>query len=155
MIVVREGVKRSVFANTMLEVFPDQRKYARSLRTLYGTVPFKSYMQREMRTVELLSSELAAYGIGGSNDLSEYIMSKNELRKEQSLSLEKAINQSAKAQTKNKPARNVSKCIDLLMEIDTGIFEKLSVEERASLKGLFGKLFEVGEMISGELNTII
>ena len=147
----KENIKRSVFTNTMLEVFPDQRKYARNLKSLYGTVPFKSYIQRETRTADTLSEELEAYGIGGSNDLAEFIKGKTELKKEQSISFEKAMNQSQKAQTKNKPARNVTKCIELLMEIDTGVFSKLSQEERESLKALFVKLGEVSAMISGEI----
>ena len=84
-------------------------------------------------------------------DLKEFTKSQSSVKAELSLSLDKALNQSRKAQTKGKPAKNVGRCIELLMEIDTDIFSKLSDEELASLQAQFAKLSEITDMIAGEL----
>ena len=147
----REELKRSVFTNTMLSTFDDQRKYIRELKSLYGTQPYKTYIQRESKAAEQVSEAMENYGIGGMDDLKEFVKEQATTKAELSLSLDKALNQSRKAQTRNKPAKNVAKCIELLMEIDTDIFQKLTDEERASLRAQFAKLSEVSDMISGEL----
>ena len=147
----REELKRSVFTNTMLSTFDDQRKYIRELKSLYGTQPYKTYIQRESKAAEQVSEAMENYGIGGMDDLKEFVKEQATTKAELSLSLDKALNQSRKAQTRNKPAKNVAKCIELLMEIDTDIFQKRTDEERASLRAQFAKLSEVSDMISGEL----
>lgn len=147
----REQIKKSVFMNIMLGTFADQRRYIRDFKSLYGTQAFKTYIQREAKTAEKIEADIQSYGIGGSEDLKSFIDRNAETRSEQALSFEKALNQSQKAQTRSKPAKNVSRCIDLLMEIDTGVFAKLTGEEKESLKALFGKLSEVSTMIAGEI----
>lgn len=147
----KEELKRSVFTNTMLATFGDQRKYIRELKSLYGTQPYKTYIQRENKAAEQISEAMESYGIGGMEDLKEFTKSQSAVKAELSLSLDKALNQSRKAQTKGKPAKNVGRCIELLMEIDTDIFSKLSDEELASLRAQFAKLSEVTDMIAGEL----
>ncbi len=147
----KEELKHSVFTNTMLATFGDQRKYIRDLRSLFGTQPYKTYIQRENKAAEQVSEAMEKYGIGGMGDLKEFLKNQTGMKAEQALSFEKALSQSRKAQTRNKPAKNVAKCIELLMEIDTDIFTKLNEEERASLRAQFLKLTEVADMISGEL----
>lgn len=147
----RDALKRSVFSNTMLATFADQRKYIRNLKSLFGTQPYKTYIQRENKAAEQLTEAMDGYGIGGMEDLKEFVAQQADRKEEQSLSFEKALNQSRKAQTKNKPAKNVGRCIDLLMEIDTDIFAKLTDEEREALRAQMNKLSEVTAMIAGEL----
>ena len=147
----RDALKRSVFTNTMLATFGDQRKYIRNLKSLFGTQPYKTYIQRENKAAEQIAEEMERYGIGGMEDLKDFVASQTDWKAELSLSFDKALNQSRKAQTRNKPAKNVGRCIDLLMEIDTDIFAKLTEEERGSLRAQFAKLSEVTAMIAGEL----
>lgn len=147
----KEALKQSVFTNTMLGSFGDQRKYIRNLRSLYGTPAFKTYLQRESKAVEQISGDMESYGIGGSEDLQDFIRGETAVKAEQALSLEKALNQSRKAQTKSKPARNVAKCIELLLEIDTDIFSRLSGEELEQLRSQFAKLAEVETMLKRDL----
>ena len=147
----KDELKRSVFTNAMLSSFTDQRKYVRNLRSLYGTQPFKTYMQRESKAADQINTELENYGIGGMEDLSQFIEEHAEMKDELALSMEKALNQSRKAQTRNKPAKNVAKCIDLLLEIDTDLFTRLTEEELSQLKTQFAKLAEVESMLKKEL----
>ena len=147
----KEELKRSVFTNALLGSFDDQRKYVRNLKSLYGTQPYKTYVQRENKAAEQIGAELGEYGIGGAEDLKEFIEKHGEMREELALSMEKALNQSRKAQTRNKPARNVAKCIELLLEIDTDLFSRLSDEELNQLKTQFAKLTEVEAMLKKEL----
>ena len=147
----REALKKSVFTNTMLGTFADQRKYIRNLKARFGTQPYKTYIQRESKAAEQITQALEAYGIGGMEDLKAFIGGQAERKAELALSLEKALSQSRKAQTKNKPAKNVSKCIDLLKEIDTDIFEKLTPEEREALRVQLTRLADFTAMIAGEL----
>ena len=81
----------------------------------------------------------------------DFIEGQAPVRAELALSFEKALNQSRKAQTKSKPAKNLAKCIELLLEIDTDVFTKLSEEELAHLRTQFAKLAEVEELIARDL----
>ena len=96
----RDALKRSVFSNTMLATFADQRKYIRNLKSLFGTQPYKTYIQRENKAAEQLTEAMDGYGIGGMEDLKEFVAQQADRKEEQSLSFEKALNQSRKAQTK-------------------------------------------------------
>ncbi len=147
----KEELKHSVFTDALLGSFTDQRKYVRNLKSLYGTQPYKTYIQRENKAAEQIRAELAEYGIGGEEDLKAFIEEHGEMSEELALSMEKALNQSRKAQTRNKPARNVAKCIELLLEIDTDLFSRLSEEELNQLKTQFAKLAEVETMLKNEL----
>ena len=147
----REELKKSVFMNMMLSTFSDQRKYIRNLKSLIGTQPYKTYMQREGKMVEQLEQAMDEYGIGGMDDLHDFIEGQAPVRAELALSFEKALNQSRKAQTKSKPAKNLAKCIELLLEIDTDVFAKLSEEELTHLRTQFAKLAEVEELIARDL----
>jgi hypothetical protein len=147
----KEELKRSVFANALLGSFGDQRKYIRNLKSLYGTQPYKTYVQRENKAAEQLSAEIEEYGIGGMEDLSQFIEEHAAMKEELALSMEKALNQSRKTQARNKPAKNVSKCIELLLEIDTDLFSRLTTEELSQLKNQFAKLSEVETMLKKEL----
>ena len=149
----KTALKNSVFTNTMLGTFGDQRKYIRDLRNLYGTQPYKSYIQRESKAAEQVSQALDAYGVGGMEDLRGFIDSQADTKSELTLSREKALTQSKKAQTRSKPSKNVIRCIELLMEIDTDIFSKLSDEERAALKAQVNKLSDVTGMIGRTLSN--
>ena len=147
----KDELKRSVFTNALLGSFADQRKYVRNLKSLYGTQPYKTYIQRESKVAEQVAGEIEDYGIGGMEDLKAFVDSQAETKAELTLSMEKALNQSRKAQTRNKPAKNVSKCIELLLEIDTDLFSRLSEEELNQLKTQFAKLAEVETMLKKEL----
>lgn len=147
----KEELKHSVFTNALLGSFDDQRKYVRNLKSLYGTQPYKTYVQRENKAAEQISAELAEYGIGGKEDLGQFIEEHGDMKEELALSMEKALNQSRKTQTRNKPAKNVSKCIELLLEIDTDLFSRLNAEEMSQLKAQFAKLAEVEAMLKKEL----
>ena len=147
----REELKRSVFTNTMLGTFADQRKYIRSLRTLFGSPAYKTYMQRESKAAEQMSRALEEYGIGGMEDLKDFVSGQEPMRAELAMSMEKALNQSKKAQSKSKPARNVAKCVELLLEIDTEIFPVLSREELDQLRGQLNRLAEAEALLKREL----
>ena len=147
----KEELKHSVFTNALLGSFGDQRKYVRNLKSLYGTQPYKTYIQRENKAAEQVAAEIEDYGIGGMEDLKAFVESQAETKAELTLSMEKALSQSRKAQTRNKPAKNVSRCIDLLLEIDTDLFSKLTNEELSQLKTQFTKLAEVETMLKREL----
>jgi hypothetical protein len=147
----KDELKRSVFTNALLGSFADQRKYVRNLKSLYGTQPYKTYMLRENKVAEQIAAEIEEYGIGGMEDLLVFVESQAETKAELTLSMEKALNQSRKAQTRSKPARNISKCIELLLEIDTDLFSRLTAEEIGQLKTQFAKLTEVETMLKKEL----
>lgn len=147
----KEELKRSVFTNSMLGTFTDQRKYVRNLRSLYGTQPYKTYIQRETKAAEQISEALESYGIGGMEDLKEFTKGQSEVKAELALSMEKALTQSRKAQTKSKPAKNVAKCVELLLDIDTDIFSRLNEEELSHLRTQLAKLAEVEAMLCREL----
>ena len=58
-------------------------------------------------------------------------------------SMERALRQARAQQVKNKPSENVSKSIGLLMDVDPRLFEKLSEEEKETLKADLSELEQI------------
>lgn len=147
-----QELKTSVFNNVILDTFPDKRKYIRDLRALQGTSQFRPYILRQNKLNELLTEKKNEYGIGGEADLRGFAAENEEIRNEMRISMEKALTQSKKTMSRNKPAQNVTKCVNLLMDIDTGIFSKLTAEERDTLKTHLKELMEIAAMLESEVS---
>ena len=66
-------------------------------------------------------------------------------------SMEKALLASRTQVLKNRPAENVNKCIELMMDVDPRLFAKLDDEEKQTLKAGLDELTAVIEAFKKQI----
>lgn len=146
-----EALKKSVFSNTMMKTFKDQKKYLRSVKAMMDSGLFSSYIKRQQRICGELQKKKEEAGISNEVELKSFIRENEELKEDLEISLDRSLNQSKKAQTKSRPSQLVSKSISSLMDIDTRIIDKLSEGEKEKLSGQLRRLSETVSMITDEV----
>ena len=147
----KSALKTSVFSNTMMASFTDQRKYIRSVRSMMDSGLFPSYIKRQKRICEELEERKEAFEIKNDKDLRAFVKENEEIREDFQIALDRSLTQSKKAQTISRPAQLVGKSISTLMDVDTRIIEKLSDSEKDKLNTQLKKLSDAVTLISAEI----
>ena len=136
----REDLKKSVFNNTMLCSFADQRKYIRNVKAIMDSGYTSSDIKKQNKIAEEIEEKKDEFGIKNKADLDSFIKANEELVEDLQVSMDNSLLQSKKAQTKSKPSQIVSKSLSMLMDVDTRIIEKLNDEEKNKLSKQLNKL---------------
>ena len=76
-------------------------------------------------------------------DVDRFANQHNDLTEELQMSLQRALLRSRSQQMKAKPSENVTKCINLMMDVDSRMFERLSDEEKEILKAELDRLEKI------------
>ena len=80
----------------------------------------------------------------GKEDMDKFAKENADLAEDMRISLERALQRYRAHQLKETPAENVSKSIDLLMNVDTRLFNKLNPDDK---NALLSKLDELGQLV--------
>ena len=148
----KAALKSSVFSNTMMTTFVDQKKYIRSVRAMMDSGLFPSYIKRQQRICEELEERKEEFGIKTEHDLKEFVRENEELREDLQISMDRSLTQAKKAQTKSRPSQLVSKSLSMLMDIDTRIIDKLTEAEKDKLTSQLTRLSDAVSLISAEVD---
>lgn len=149
----REELKRSVFSNTMMGSFVDQKKFIRNLRSMMDSGLYSSYMKRQAKLTDALEEKKQAKQITNKKNLDDFVKENEELSEDLQISMERSLLQSKKAETKSRPSQIVNKSLSMLMDIDTRIFDKLSDGEKEKLHTQLHRLNDAVSIIEEEVNT--
>lgn len=147
----KQALKRSVFSNTMMCTFADQRKYIRNVKVMMDSGMFPSYMKKQMQIVEELEEKKKEYPITNQKELETFVKENEDISEDLQISMDRSLLQSKKEQTKSKPAQIVSKSLSMLMDVDTRILDKLSDGEKEKLQSQLHKLTDAVSLIQGEV----
>ena len=148
----KEALKSSVFSNTMMTTFVDQKKYIRNVRSMMDSGLFSSYIKRQRRICEELEERKEEFEIKNEADLKTFIRENEEIREDLQISMDRSLTQAKKAQTKSRPSQLVGKSLATLMDIDTRIIDKLSEAEKDKLNGQLKRLSDAVSLISTEVD---
>lgn len=148
----KEALKSSVFSNTMMTTFVDQKKYIRNVRSMMDSGLFSSYIKRQRRICEELEERKEEFEIKNEADLKTFIRENEEIREDLQISMDRSLTQAKKAQTKSRPSQLVGKSLSTLMDIDTRIIDKLSESEKDKLNGQLKRLSDAVSLISTEID---
>ena len=143
----QNAFKRSLYTNTMLETFADQRKYIRDVRALMESNHYESYIRKQNDLLTELDQQKQESGIHNENELKLFIKEHQETREDLKDTMDQALYQSKKSQVKSRPAQIVSKSISLLMDLDTKVVESLSEGEKDKLNSQLKKLSNTTSLI--------
>lgn len=147
----REELRRSVFNNTMMKTFNDQRKYIRGLKAMMDSGLYSSYIKRQNRIAEELEEKKTEAGITTKKDLDEFVKRNEDTAEDMQISMERSLLQTKKSQARNRPSQIVGKSLSMLKDIDTGVFDKLTPAEREKLQTQLGKLSSAVSLITDDV----
>lgn len=147
----REELKRSVFNNTMMKTFNDQRKYIRDLKAMMDSGLYSSYIKRQNKIAEELEEKKTEAGITTKKDLDEFVKRNEDTAEDMQISMERSLLQTKKSQARNRPSQIVGKSLSMLKDIDTGVFDKLTPAEREKLQTQLGKLSSVVSLMTDDV----
>lgn len=147
----REELRRSVFNNTMMKTFIDQRKYMRDLKAMMDSGLYSSYIKKQNKIAEDLEEKKAKAGITTKKELDEFVKRNEDAAEELQISMERSLLQTKKSQARNRPSQIVGKSISMLKDIDTGVFDKLTPAEREKLQTQLGKLSSAVSMMADDV----
>lgn len=149
----KKELKRSVFSNTMMGSFADQRKYIRNVKSMMDSGLYSSYIKKQIKIADEIEEKKKEHLVTNKKELDEFVRNNEDLSEDLQISMDRSLLQSKKAQTKNRPSQIVTKSLSMLMDIDTRIFDKLSDGERDKLHTQLHKLTDAVSLIEDEVTS--
>lgn len=149
----KQALKKSVFSNTMMCTFADQRKYIRNVKAMMDSGMFPSYMKKQMQIVEELEEKKKEQPITNQKELEAFVKENEDISEDLQISMDRSLLQSKKEQTKSKPTQIVTKSLSMLMDVDTRILDKLSDGEKEKLQTQLHKLTDAVSLIQSEMTA--
>jgi len=147
----QEQLKKIAFNNVLLKSVSDQRKFIRDIKGLIRNDSYQGYFEDQKKWDEAISAKIERTEIRSKEDLDHFAEENANIAENMSASMERALLRSRSQRLKEKPSENVAKSISLLMDVDTRFFDRMSTEEKESLKAELGELIRIVETFKGLL----
>lgn|GEM_PF-802575 len=141
----QKKLKRIVFNNVIMKAISDQRKFIRDIKGLVKNNTYNTYFEEQKRIGEKIKNSIEKIEIHSKEEIDSFAQRNVEITEELQISMEKALQQSRNHQLKLKPAENVSKCISLLLDVDSRMFNKMNPEEKNDLLVEFEEIEKIVE----------
>lgn len=156
----KQQLKTIAFNNVLMHALLDQRKFIRDIKGLIKNNTYTMYFEDQMELNAQIHKKFDVAAIYSKADLDRFAQDNEALAEELQMSLQRALLRARKTQVLGKPIENVTKCINLMTEVDSRLFGKLSDTERRNLTKNFS---ELGGMINsftslltgGELQPVV
>lgn len=87
-------LKKSVFSNTMMKTFDDQRKYIRSVKAMMDSGIYSSYIKKQNKIAERLEEKKKESNISNQENLAEFIKENEDFAEELEISMETSLSKS-------------------------------------------------------------
>lgn len=142
----KRQLKTIAFNNAMMHAMKDQRKFIRDIKGLVKNGAYPSYFEEQQKYDKTIREAYAAVEVRGKGDVDRFAEAHTDITEKLQMSMERALLRSRTQQLKAKPSENVSKSIDLMMDVDPRQFERMNVEEKEVLKG---ELEELAKIVDG------
>lgn len=136
-------LKHIAFDNAMMNAIPDQRKFIRDIKKLIKNDTYTDYFTEQQKIEQKILELYGVEEILSKQDVDAFAQNNQNIAAELQTSMERAMQKSRSALLKSKPAENVSKCIDLLMEVDTRLFPRMEQEDRDALQSNLSELSNI------------
>ena len=136
-------LKQIVFNNALMKAITDQRKYIRDIKNLVRNDMYSDYFAEQKNIGEEIIARMNAADIRSKEDLDAFAEANSELTEEMQDSMENELQRYRSQRIKNKPTESISKCIDILLDIDTRTFEIMDDETKAAAKTELGELEKI------------
>lgn len=139
----KQQLKYIAFNNAMMHAMPDQRKFIRDIKNLVKNDNYAAYFEDQQKWGDAIREKFEIVDVRSKADVDKFAEDNADITEELQLSMERAKLRSRSQQLKAKPSENVSKSISLMMEVDPRQFDRMSTEEKESLKAGLDELAKI------------
>ena len=129
----KKRLKQIAFNNALIKAVPDQRIFIRDIKKLAKEGLSNKFFTEQDSINEQIKEKLDSVTPENKADLDKFAEACEDLADDIRISMEKALIRSRTKLLINRPVENVSKCKNLLTDIDPRLFNKLEEEEKQSL----------------------
>ena len=149
----REKTKICIFTNIIMHTGSDMKIFIRDIGKIANSIYFDEYLEEQLPIAEQVANMLPEIGKSNAASITQTVRKNDSIRNDLEDSLEKVLYKTKRKETRNLPAKNLSKAKSILEGIDTNIFQKLSEDELNDVKRELNRLkFYVSE-IERKLNV--
>ena len=136
-------LKHIAFRNVILKAIPDQRKFIRDIRSLIRSGAYYAFFEDQARIGREIDSRFAAVEVHGKGDIDRFAEENAALKEELESAMEKALLSTRSQQLRDRPAENVAKSMNLLLDVDPRMIARLDPDEKENLKANLDQLTEL------------
>ena len=144
-------LKHISFANIMMNAIPDQRRFIRDIKKLIKDGTYTDFFAEQQSLEQEIENLYAAEEILSKQDIDSFAQKNRDITEKLQRSMELALQKSRSRQLKNKPIDNLTRCIDLLTEVDPRLFVRLNPEEKESLQVKLDEIANITAAFKKEL----
>lgn len=130
----KSQLKVIAFNNTLLKAIKDQRKFIRDIRGLIKNESYTGYFEEQAQIAKEIEEKYAAIEVRSKDEADRFAAENPQITGQLQNAMERALLRARAQQVKNRPSENVTKSINLLMDVDPRLFGKMSEEEKDILK---------------------
>lgn len=130
----KDQLKKIAFNNTMLKAIKDQRKFIRDIRGLIKNESYTGYFEEQAQIAKAIEEKYATLEVRCKEDVDQFAAENMQVAEQLENAMERAMLRARAQLVRNRPSENVTKSINLLMDVDPRLFGKLSEEEKDTLK---------------------
>lgn len=147
----RQEVKMIVFTNFLMQPSGDMTRFVRNLKKVAGSRYIDEFIEKELDTVEDVLDSLPEPEKVNSDVIAQ-IRANDDVKTELERTMEIVSNKVKATETRNKPNQMLTKAVDNVEAIDTGIIKKLTEEQREDIRENLEILEELIEKIREAVN---
>lgn len=141
----QKQLKNIAFNNAIMKAIKDQRQFIRDIKNLISKNNYKFYFEEQQKFSEYIRNEITKSEIHSKSDLDRIAENNPTMTDELQKSLERSLQHYRAMQLKARPSENVSKCISLMLDVDSRQFSKLNDDEKNELKKNIDELSKIVE----------
>lgn len=139
------------FNNVLLKVYADQRKFIRDIKKLMSSEVASDFLAEQDAIAKQVKSVFEMVIPESKADLDNFALANRILADDIMSSTEKSLLFMRTQSLMNRPGENVSKCKNLLMDIDPRLFSKLDDDEKTQLRSELDYLSRIVENLKIKL----
>lgn len=138
-------LKNIAFNNALLKAIPDQRKFIRDIKILINNDSYHTYFEEQKAISNRIGEEFKKIEVNSKSDIDQFASTHEKVATELQESMERALLRSRAQQVKAKPSETVSKCVTMLLDVDSRMFSRIDDEDKELLKAELDQLARIVE----------
>lgn len=148
-----EVIKNSVFNNICFNTEPDHRKYIRDLKKLIMFKNYETFLNREKEISLKAKMIIDSLNIEKGEDILNATKNCDDIRENLINSLQKALINSKKIKSKEKPINIIEKSTEDLLDIDVEVIDILDENSKKNIVSKINKMQKVLNFIDNKVNN--
>ena len=142
-----ESLKISVFTNILMQPAGDMTRYVRNIKSIIGSEYQDEFLKEQQEIAADVHDSLPDPGQVDTSAIRQVVRANDKAVQDLESSMDKALTNVRRNETKNKPIQLAEKASAFLESIDTHIILKMSKDERQKLAHHLDKIDRIIDTI--------